>query len=280
MSSEMSERFQATTGATESLFLDTTVPNMVRIFDYLSGGSTHFEADRYAAERMLELIPSLRKWVRLRRAFIQEAALALYEEGFRQFLDLGSGIPAEDHIHASISDACIIYSDINPVAVAYGSSLFEDLENVSYIFGDARHVDDILFSPIVRQLIDHSQKVAIGLNALTLFLSENETAELANALFDWAPAGSKIFVVFQTSAGADAEDRYQRFVTMTAAAGLPLQIRSLQRNREMLRPWRCSLLEPITSFLGLPEDLISSADREGIAMAFYAAFLSKEGKFT
>jgi hypothetical protein len=278
MSSNGEEQLLVTKNATESLFLDTTIPNMVRIFDYLSGGSTHFEADRTAAERMLELIPSLRKWVRLRRAFIQEAALVLYEEGFRQFLDLGSGIPTEDHIHASISNARIIYSDINPVAVSYGSSLFEALDNVDYIFGDVRHVNDVLFSPVVCRQIDLSQKVAIGLNALPLFLSENETTDLARALFEWAPADSKIFVVFQTRGGAEEVDRYRQFVTMTAAAGLPLQLRSLQRNQEMVRPWHCSLLQPITGFLGLPGDLISSADREGIGMVFYAAFLSKESE--
>ncbi len=70
-----------------SVFLDTSVPNLARIFDYLAGGITNFEADRQAAAQMLQIIPSLGKWVRLRRAFVQEAASQLHQAGFRQFLD-------------------------------------------------------------------------------------------------------------------------------------------------------------------------------------------------
>jgi hypothetical protein len=44
----------------------------------------------------------------------------------------------------------------------------------------------------------------------------------------------------------------------------------------MLRPWHTSLVEPIARFLGLPDDFITEADREGVGMAFYAAFLLKQ----
>ncbi len=266
----------STSTGSSSQFLDTSVPNMARIFDYLTGGSTHFEVDRIAAEQMVKLIPSLRKWVRLRRAFIQEAALVLFEEGFRQFLDLGSGIPTEDHIHASIPEGRIVYSDINPVAVSYGNSLFKDLDNVDYISGDVRAVNEIFNSPAVKKSIDPGQKVAIGLNALILFLTAEENQALARALFDWAPAGSKIFVVLQTGGKDILPERYDQFVAMTAASGLPLKLRTLKRNLEILKPWQYSFLEPMTQFLGLPESYITDNDREGIGMEFYAAFLSKE----
>ena len=116
-----------------SAFLDTSLPNVARIFDYLVGGTANFEVDRQAAAEMLKILPSLRKWTRLRRAFIQEAAQILYSEGFTQFLDLASGVPSNDHLHAFAPDCRIVYSDINPVAVSYGRSLFSDQENIAYI---------------------------------------------------------------------------------------------------------------------------------------------------
>ena len=113
------------------VYLDTAVPNKARIFDYLLGGDANFKADRAAAAKISRIIPSLPKWVRLRRAFVQEAAYTLYQNGFNQFLDLGSGMPTENDLHVAVPKANIVYSDTNPVAVSYGQSLFAELLKTS-----------------------------------------------------------------------------------------------------------------------------------------------------
>jgi hypothetical protein len=259
-----------------SVFLDTSTPNMARIFDYLLGGSANFEADRQAAEQMLKIIPSLRKWVRLRRAFVQEAAQVLYEEGFRQFLDLGSGLPAEDHIHIFAPEARIIYCDINPMAVSYGNSLFAELVNVKYIYGDVREIEGILTEHNVRQSMDKQEKTAIGLNSLPLFLTEDEGQTMAQALFNWAPVDSKLFLVFTTRRSGKITEKHHQMLAMSTAAGLPLRLYTIDQNIEMLNPWRVDHMEPITDFLGLPKGFITEDDREGINVSFYAAFLTKD----
>ncbi|MFQ5398650.1 MAG: SAM-dependent methyltransferase [Anaerolineae bacterium] len=267
---------QLDSNSDSAIYLNTTIPNMARVFDYLLGGTANFEADRVAAEQMVQKVPSLRKWVRLRRAFIQEAAQVLRADGFMQFLDLGSGIPASDHIHASVPDAHIVYSDINPVAVSYGASLFADLENVAYIPGNVRQMDALLSSDKVRRLISLDHPVAIGLNALMLFLSPEDCKAAAETLHDWAPAGSRLFVVFQTRQSGDMPDLYDEIMGMAASAGLPMQLYPLEECIDMLSPWRIHRVESLTEFLGLPEDFITEEEREGIEMFFYAAFLEKE----
>ncbi len=261
-------------------FLDTTIPNTARIFDYLAGGAANFEADRQAAGEMLKLIPSLRKWVRLRRAFIQEAARRLYAAGFRQFLDLASGMPTEDHVHTFAPDARVVYSDINPVAVSYGDSLFADLVNVAYIRGNARELPQLLTAREVRRLIDRQEKVAIGLNALFLFLGETASSQVSRQLYAWAAPGSRLFLVFQTK-GEDAagSEPYRQFVKLTQQAYLPIQLHTLAENLAFTVPWQPVLVEPITQFLGLPDDFITEADQEGIGMAFYAAILEKPAAY-
>ena len=94
-------------------FLDTTKPNLARVFDYFAGGSTHFEADRIAASYMLAEFPAIKKWVQLREAFSFEAIQVLHDNGFSQFLDLGSGMPSKDAVHQLIPNSTFIYSDIN-----------------------------------------------------------------------------------------------------------------------------------------------------------------------
>lgn len=258
-----------------SLFLDISVPNTARIFDFLAGGTANFEVDRLAAAEMLKLIPSLRKWVRLRRAFIQEAVWRLYDMGYTQFLDLASGMPTEDHIHAFAPDTRVVYSDINPVAVSYGSSLFADLVNVAYIRSDAKDIEQLLTSREVRRLIDRKEKVAIGLNALFLFLSEAENSQLCQSLYQWAAPGSCLYLVFQTRGDVADSEKYQKFLSLTRQAYLPIRLYTLVENLAFTEPWQPLLVEPITKFLGLPDDFIDEADHEGFGTAFYAAILEK-----
>jgi hypothetical protein len=257
-----------------SPFLDTSKPNTARIFNYLLGGSAHFEVDRQAAKQLLTVLPSLDRWVQLRHAFALEAAQQLAEQGFNQFLDLGSGMPTDDHMHTFLSESRIIYSDINPVAVSYGNSLFAELENVLYIHGDVTNVENILQAAPVRRLMNMAQKIAIGLNSVSIFLSESDNQKLSQALYKWAPVGSKVYVVFQTL--ETSTPQYEEFLAINNKAGLPLKLYTLQQSIDMLKPWHLARLEPIAEFLGLPEDYISDSDRTSFGFDFHAAFLEKE----
>lgn len=260
---------------TTAVFLNTAVPNMARIFDYLSGGTAHFEVDRQAAAAIQQFIPSLPKWVRLRRAFIQEAASRLYSAGFRQFLDFGSGMPADDHIHAFVPEAHVVFSDLNPVAVSYGQSIFDEQDNVAYIRGDVRHIQEIFLDAAVRRLIDPDKPVAIGLNAVILFLSEADIQAMAQALHDWAPAGSQIFMVFQTRGDGVMPEAYARVQALCRAAGLPIELHTRAQAANLMRPWRPISITHIIQFLELPQDYITAEDKTEIDIDFYGVFLQK-----
>jgi hypothetical protein len=45
------------------------------------------------------------------RDFLQIAARRLGDQGFTRFVDFASGLPTEDHIHAVLPDAKVVYSD-------------------------------------------------------------------------------------------------------------------------------------------------------------------------
>jgi hypothetical protein len=256
-------------------FLDSKMPNTARIFDYLLGGTANFEADRAAAENMLQFVPSLRKWVRLRKASAQESAQLLYEEGFRQFLDLASGIPTPDHIHALLPAVNVVYSDINPVAVNYGTTQVADFPRARYIFGNAQDIETILHAPAVHELLNPSQKVAIGLNALLIFLREAQVRSLAQKLYQWAPSQSKIFVTLQTRRTAEITPDFHRFLDLCTQARMPIWLPTLEECLTWLQPWQAAHVEPAANFLGLPADFVTDADHEGIGIQFYSAFFEK-----
>ena len=258
-----------------SPFFDTSQPNPARVFDYLVGGTANFEVDRAAAEKLTHIWPILPKVTRLRRAFIQEAAQVLYEQGFRQFLDLASGLPTADHLHAVLPEARVIYSDINPVAIYYGESYLFYLEHVAYIYGNAAQADDILNHEVVRQLFVPGEKVAIGLNALTLFLPQPVIKTLTQKLYAWAPPGSVIFLAFQSRENDVITETFNQIYDILARTGMPMWLYTTEEILAMLQPWQVTLFTPLVQFLGLPDDFMEAEELVMLDMNIYAALLSK-----
>jgi hypothetical protein len=262
------------------VYLDTAVPNKARIFDYLLGGTSNFAADRLAVEQLIQLIPSLPKWVRLRQAFVQEAAFTLYQNGFNQFLDLGSGIPTENHLHIAVPKARIIYSDTNPVAVSYGQSLFAEFVNIDYISGSFDQIYSLLQHSALRRLIDRREKIAIGLNMLPLSLPQVEISKLNQQLYQWSPPGSQIFQVIQTRSPLAQTEKYEKLLALSKKNHCPMYIYPLNEAIAQFRPWHPVQILPLTQFLGLPDDFLNETDQEdmgqeGMGITFYAAFFTR-----
>ena len=82
------------------LKIDTSVAHPARVYDYWLGGKDNFAADREAAEQALQAYPQLGQAVQANRKFLARAVRYLTGEvGIRQFLDVGTGIPAADNTH-------------------------------------------------------------------------------------------------------------------------------------------------------------------------------------
>ena len=71
--------------------LDTSVPNMARVYNYWLGGKDHFAADRAEADRLVALYPPLPALARENRGFLIEAAGWAARQGIGQFMDLVPG---------------------------------------------------------------------------------------------------------------------------------------------------------------------------------------------
>jgi S-adenosyl methyltransferase len=107
--------------------LDTTTPNVARMYDYLLGGKDNFAADRAAAEQLLAVIPDVAAIAADNRAFLGRAVRYLTSQGIRQFLDLGSGLPTRSNVHeVAQRDAPgtrVAYVDYDPVVALHGKAL-------------------------------------------------------------------------------------------------------------------------------------------------------------
>jgi hypothetical protein len=82
------------------LGLDVTTPNVARMYDYYLGGKDNFEPDRIAAEKVLALVPGLRRAAVENRRFLRRVVRFLAAEaGVTQFLDIGVGLPTQGAVH-------------------------------------------------------------------------------------------------------------------------------------------------------------------------------------
>src|SRR3954453_15935975 len=96
--------------------VDSTRPSVARMYDYYLGGKDNFAVDRAAADAMMAAVPESVRMVASNRGFLARAVRYLAAEaGIRQFLDIGSGLPTRQNVHAvaqaAAPDSRVVYVD-------------------------------------------------------------------------------------------------------------------------------------------------------------------------
>lgn len=112
----------------DAVDLRTDVPHSARIYDYLLGGKDNYPADRGAAGNIVKDWINLPKSMRANRHFMRRATGFLAaEHGFRQFLDIGTGLPTAPNLHEVVQgvapDARIVYVDNDPIVLVHARAL-------------------------------------------------------------------------------------------------------------------------------------------------------------
>jgi S-adenosyl methyltransferase len=193
--SEASESSEATEFPPE---VDTSRPHAARMYDYFIGGKNHFAADRETADRVIAAVPSVRGAARENRAFLGRAIRYLAaEEGIRQFLDIGTGLPSANNVHevaqAVAPESHVVYADNDSLVLVHARALLTSSPEgqTAYIQADLRDPGKILSSPVVRSVLDFSKPVALILAAVLHFVGdEDKPAELVATILDALPSGS------------------------------------------------------------------------------------------
>ncbi|HZD73599.1 MAG TPA: SAM-dependent methyltransferase [Actinomycetota bacterium] len=189
--------------------IDSSTPNVARIYDYMLGGKDNFPVDRDAAQRILAAYPESREGVRQNRAFMRRAVEYLAgQAGIRQFLDIGTGLPTQQNVHevakAVAPDAHVVYVDNDPVVCTHGRALLAEANQVAMVEADLREPERILTDPATRELIDFTEPVAILLVAILHFIpDEDDPFDRVARLRDAVPPGSYLVI----SHLLDAEQR-------------------------------------------------------------------------
>ena len=134
------------------------MPSPARLYDFYLGGRHNFAADRAAAQRIITALPDLPDAAWANRSFHQRAARWLAEQGIRQFIDIGSGLPTVGNTHeivqAVAADARVVYVDNDPMVALFSAELLKDTQSAAVVTADLRDPPAVLGHPELRALID------------------------------------------------------------------------------------------------------------------------------
>jgi hypothetical protein len=180
--------------------IDPSVAHIARIQDYWLGGKDHFEADRLAGDEAIAQLPDMVASVRNTRAFLGRTVRFLaQEQGIRQFLDVGTGIPTASNTHEVAQRAApasrIVYVDNDPMVLAHARALLTSSAEgrCAYIDADIRDPENILDT--AAEMIDFTEPVGVVLMAVLQFVPDDDNPyELVRRLMAAVPAGSYLVI--------------------------------------------------------------------------------------
>jgi hypothetical protein len=189
------------------------VPHPARMYDYYLGGKDNFPADRAAAEKVMALSPMVKHSAMANRAFLGRAVRYLAEQGVKQFLDIGTGIPTAGNTHEVAQqihpDARVAYLDNDPIVLVHSRALLAGASHgtATVVQADLRDPAAILADPQIRELLDLGRPVALLLFAILHFVDEkSDPYGVVRTLVDALPSGSYLALSHGTADFVSPED--------------------------------------------------------------------------
>ncbi len=210
---------------------DTGVPHIARIYDYWLGGKDNYAADREAAELAMAATPTVAPGVQANRRFLGRAVRYMTEAGIRQFVDVGTGIPAASNTHevaqSIAAQSRVVYVDNDPIVLAHARALLTSTTGpTDYIDADARDTARILAE--AARTIDFSQPVGVMLMAvLHCVPDEDDPGSIITALMGACPPGS--FLALSHPARDQVAVAIRAETSLTKSMGMKVTFRTREQ---------------------------------------------------
>jgi hypothetical protein len=245
--SEMSESGRDSLSTSDLEKLDTGTAHIARVYDFWLGGRNNFAADRAAGEEALEAFPGLISSVRANRAFLARTVRYLAQErGIRQFLDLGTGIPASNNTHevaqSVAPEARVVYVDKDPMVLAHARALLGSGPHgaTDYIDADLRDTGKILET--AGRTIDFTEPVGVMLIAvLHLIRDEDNPRRIIDDLMAAVPSASSLSIShvpndMHMGQMSDMSDRLNRLLAQPSTYRSRAEVTGLFDGLQLVEP--------------------------------------------
>jgi hypothetical protein len=184
--------------------VDPQTVSPARRWNYWLGGKDHYQVDRDSGDQIAAVYPAVWTAAREGRAFHNRAIRFLAgPAGVRQFVDIGTGLPAPDNTHevaqAIAPEAKVVYVDNDPMVLAHARALMIG-GSTTYVDADLRDPERIMKAPGLLATVDPSRPVAILLiNVLHFVLDDEQASGVVRALLSGAAPGSFLVATHGTA---------------------------------------------------------------------------------
>ncbi|MFD9441822.1 SAM-dependent methyltransferase [Streptomyces sp. NPDC060006] len=235
--------------------IDSTVPHSARIWNYWLGGKDNYEVDQQAGDAYLAIAPNIKTMARASRGFLVRAVtLVAGELGVRQFLDIGTGLPAQDNTHQvaqrTAPTSRIVYVDNDPLVLSHAAALLRSGPHGStdYIDADLHEPEKIIEA--AGQILDFDQPVALMLMGILGHIQDHQAAQsIVRRLQAALPPGSYFLHYDGTDTDTDvkrAQEGYDDTGAVPYVLRSPKQISVYYEGLELLDPGivSCPLWRP------------------------------------
>ena len=175
---------------------DPGVAHPARVYNYWLGGKDHYEADRAVGDEVARCRPHVVAGARANRAFLARAVRYLAGDcGIRQFLDIGTGLPASGSTHElaqQVAPECAVaYVDNDPLVLVHARALLTSAPGgmTSYIEADVRDTEEILGE--AARTLDFGQLIALMMLGIMGQIDDSdEPGSIVSRLLATLPSGS------------------------------------------------------------------------------------------
>jgi len=224
--------------------IDTSVPHSARIWNYWLGGKDNYPVDREAGDKYQEAYPQIVDVARAGRYFLARAVRLLAgEAGIRQFIDVGTGLPAADNTHEvaqRVAPECrVVYVDNDPLVLAHARALLTSAPQGACDYVDTDMRDPAAVLAAAARTLDLSQPVAVlFMGVLGHVADDDEARAIVTAMLGGVPAGS--YLALKDSVGAQARmqanERYEQTGAVPYVSRSPEQVEGYFAGLELVSP--------------------------------------------
>lgn len=210
--------------------IDTTKPHSARFWNYFVGGKDHYEVDREIGDQIKGIFPGLVDVAHTSRRFLGRAVRYLAgEQGVRQFLDVGTGLPTADNTHEVAQrvapDSRIVYVDNDPIVLAHANALLTSTPEGRTAYLDADLYDPEAVLRAAAGTLDLSRPVALViLNTLGHVADYEQARDLVRRLMAGLPPGSHLVISDST---ATSEGMIAASEAYNSSGAVPYHVRGV-----------------------------------------------------
>ncbi|WP_067816050.1 SAM-dependent methyltransferase [Actinomadura kijaniata] len=148
--------------------IDTQRPHQARIWNHWLGGKENYPIDRSVGDKVMEVFPEIVDIARHTRAFLLRVTHFLVaEQGIRQILDIGTGLPTADNTHEVAQRIApgtrVVYVDNDPLVLSHARALLTSTAEGATDYVDADVRDPATILEQAARTLDLDQPVALML---------------------------------------------------------------------------------------------------------------------